>query len=126
MKHLEIRMGKQMATIYGVSRFIRFLCRSLSLMFINEAEADEYFINTVAVLPDFQGQGIGTHLLMYAEEKAKAERLRKCALSVEIDNNRARSLYERLGYRVVKTTKLNRLEQRIGYKGFYHMVKVIE
>lgn len=125
MMHLEIPMGRQMVTICGVVGFIQFLRKSLPLIFSSEAEADEYFINTVAVLPGLQGKGIGTHLLKYAEEKAKAEGLRKCSLSVEIGNYRARSLYERLGYQVVNTTKLDRLERLIGYKGFHRMVKVI-
>lgn len=62
---------------------------------------------------------------MDAKKKAKTEGLRKCALSVEISNTRARNLYERLGYQDVKTSTLNRLEQRIDYKGFHRMVKGI-
>jgi ribosomal protein S18 acetylase RimI-like enzyme len=125
MQHLEIPMGGQMVEILGVVGFARFVRRSLPLVFRREAQADEYFINTLAVLPECQEAGIGTHLLIVAEEKAKAASLRKCSLSVETGNYRARSLYERLGYRVVHTTRLNRLERLIGYTGFYRMVKVI-
>ena len=51
MKHLEIPMGRQMVTICGVAGFMRFFRKSLPLMFSSEAESDEYFVNTVAVLP---------------------------------------------------------------------------
>ena len=127
MKDLNSTMGRQMVSICGVAGFIRYLRKVLPFIFSSgaEAEADEYLINTLAVLPDFQGKGIGTDLMRYAEEKAEAEGLRKCALAVEIENHRARNLYERLGFQVVRTVKLNRLERLIGISGFHRMVKVI-
>ena len=126
MRRLEIHTARQIVIICSMAEFVRFLVKSLPLIFYREYEADEYFINTIAVLPDFQGKGIGTQMLMYAEGKAKAEGLQKCSLSVEIGNRRARHLYERLGYQVVNTTKLTQLAQLTGCTGFHRMVKVIE
>lgn len=125
MQQLARPMGRQMLALNGLAAFVQFLWKSLPLAVIREVETDEYFINTVAVLPGFQGQGIGTHLLLYAEEKAKEQDLLKCSLSVAIDNDRARALYESLGYQVVKTTRLSRMERQIGYKGIQRMVKVL-
>lgn len=125
MNYLEIPMARQLVNLWGAAGFVRFLRKSLPLMFRSEAEVDEYFVNTSAILPDFQGKGIGTQLLGNAKAKARAQGLQKCSLCVEIGNHRAGRLYERLGSRVVKTTLLDQLERRIGYKGFQRMVKVI-
>ena len=121
-------MGRQMITICGIAGFVRYMRKVWPFIFSSGAEAgaDEYFINAVAVLPDFQGKRIGTRLMRFAEEKARAEGLLKCALTVEIENQRARYLYERLGFQVVNTVKIKRLERLIGISGFHRMVKVIE
>jgi ribosomal protein S18 acetylase RimI-like enzyme len=57
----------------------------------------------VVVHDDLQGLGIGTRLLEVAEARMRARGCRVAALSVEIDNPRARALYERLGYRGLGT-----------------------
>jgi GNAT superfamily N-acetyltransferase len=52
----------------------------------------------VAVHERLQGRGLGTRLIELAEARIRARRLVRAALSVEVDNPRARALYERLGY----------------------------
>lgn len=52
----------------------------------------------VVVHERLQGRGLGTRLLELAEGRIRARRLVRAALSVEVDNPRARVLYERLGY----------------------------
>lgn len=119
MDHLGLSMGMQLWRIYGAVGFIRFARRSLPLAFSREADRDEYFVNTLAVSPDYQGQGIGSHLLSYVENKARMILCKKCSLSVAVSNLRARYLYERLGYQVVETVCCN----LPGYDGYHRMVK---
>jgi ribosomal protein S18 acetylase RimI-like enzyme len=57
----------------------------------------------VAVHDGLHGLGIGSLLLREAEARALARGCRLAGLSVEVDNPRARALYERLGYRGVGT-----------------------
>lgn len=52
----------------------------------------------LAVLPALQGHGLGTLLIRAAEQRIRDRGLHRAELSVEEDNPRARSLYERLGY----------------------------
>jgi ribosomal protein S18 acetylase RimI-like enzyme len=52
----------------------------------------------VVVHGDLQGLGIGSALLHQCEARILALGRREAALSVELDNPRARALYERLGY----------------------------
>lgn len=54
----------------------------------------------VRVYPSLRGAGIGTRLMAAAEEAIRGRGFRVAELGVEKDNPRARTLYERLGYRL--------------------------
>ena len=56
-------------------------------------------LNGIAVLPEYQSRGIGTRLIAAAEQMARERGFREVFVGVNIENARARSLYERLGYR---------------------------
>ncbi len=58
-------------------------------------------IGSLAVHGLVQSQGIGSLLIETAEERIRARGLTSAIVGVEEDNPRARSLYERLGYKVV-------------------------
>jgi len=126
IESLRFPMARQLFVVCGLPGMFRFLRRGLPLMTVKEAGAEEYFINSLAVLPSFQGQGIGTHLLSWGESKARTLGLGKCSLSVEIGNRQASSLYEHLGYRIVETVEIEQLSRRIGYRGFHRMVKELQ
>jgi ribosomal protein S18 acetylase RimI-like enzyme len=52
----------------------------------------------LAVRPSWQSCGIGTLLVRLLEQRTRRRGLATAELSVELDNPRARALYERLGY----------------------------
>lgn len=58
------------------------------------------WISTVAVLPEYRGQGIGTALMKACEERLSTATVR---LSVRRSNTGAIRLYEALGYHPVET-----------------------
>lgn len=55
-------------------------------------------IHDLAVLPEFRGVGIGHRLLDAAESRARQLGCCKLTLEVREDNERARSLYENVGF----------------------------
>ena len=61
---------------------------------------DEIHINNVAVRPGLRAQGIGTTLLRRVLEEAQRLGARRAMLEVRASNERARRLYERLGFYV--------------------------
>lgn len=63
----------------------------------DEAEAGEYYIDSLAVLPAYRGHGIGQKLLLQAIEQGKALGL-KVTLAVDPANERAQRLYRSLGF----------------------------
>jgi GNAT superfamily N-acetyltransferase len=56
-------------------------------------------VHDLAVLPEFQGRGIGRALLAAAEERARARGCCKLTLEVREDNHGARKLYLERGFR---------------------------
>lgn len=60
-----------------------------------------WYVNAVAVVSRYRGQGIGTRLMQYAETLAGESKAESIALIVAENNVQARTLYEKLGYAVI-------------------------
>lgn len=58
-----------------------------------------WYVNVLATLPEFRGNGYGTELLALAETAARESAKRGLSIIVADTNTGARRLYERLGYR---------------------------
>ena len=96
------------------------------LAFEDAVGADEFHIDLVAVVPSSRGMGIGTALMLKAEEKAESTGKHTMSLGVIAENEGAIRLYERLGYRTTRTwrgflvrlasnsTEVRRMEKPIG------------
>ena len=52
----------------------------------------------VATHPELEGLGLATRLIEHATTRARAHGLRRLRLGVEVENDRARRLYEHLGF----------------------------
>ena len=62
------------------------------------------YIKSIAVYPDFRGQGIGTMLLSFAEDLFRNDS-RHIFICVSSFNHRARELYEKSGYQAIGELK---------------------
>jgi len=58
-----------------------------------------YYINAVAVYPQYRGRGVARQLIERAEANAVAQAFAEASLHVFAENVSAVQLYERLGYR---------------------------
>ncbi len=74
---------------------------SLSMFLLKEGRPGEFHIGSIATLPESRGYGIGSKLIAHAEAQAVKQKLNKCSLTVKMENEGARKLYEKLGYEVV-------------------------
>lgn len=83
-----------------------------------ESLPDEFYVDTICILPEFRGQGIGTQFFAYAEELAKQQQFSKVSLNVETQKEAAIRLYERLGFQIHSPWTI------IG-EPFHHMIKII-
>lgn len=58
-------------------------------------------VQTIAVIPEYEGRGIGTHLLRTMIARAIDQSATDLLLEVRADNPRAQGLYERHGFEVI-------------------------
>lgn len=65
-----------------------------------ETGSEEFYLDSLAVLPEFRGRGVGRALIMDAAEKAKSREL-PLGLLVEKENDNAKRLYESCGFKGV-------------------------
>lgn len=81
-----------------------------------EADDDEYYIDAIAVHPDFQGKGIASALMHYSEQKAVSDGVYKIGLNVDFENPNAEQVYKKKGYVADKKVLLD-------HSPYWHMVK---
>ena len=83
---------------------LRAACMLFNLMLLaEEPKPDEFVVASLAVAPSCRGMGVGTTLMLKAEERAHAMGKRTLSLGVIAENEGAIRLYERLGYATTKT-----------------------
>jgi ribosomal protein S18 acetylase RimI-like enzyme len=80
-----------------------------------ESEAPgSWYVNALAVFPEYRGKGLGTLLLGEAERLARETRAPMLSIVVAEQNEGARRLYERTGYRAVARRRV------VAFPGFAH------
>jgi ribosomal protein S18 acetylase RimI-like enzyme len=82
----------------------------------DETESGEFYLDSLAVMPNYRGHGVGEKLILKLTEKAFVEGHKKVGLIVDKDNPRAEALYTNIGF------------ERVGEKDFlghqmYHLQK---
>lgn len=85
----------------------------------DETQPGEFYLDSIGVLPEYRGLGIGSMLINAMTETARNEGHRCVGLIVDFDNPNAEKLYARLGFRRVGTRMF------FGHK-MWHLQKSIE
>jgi len=81
---------------------LRHLNYLYSILTVREAFADEYYIFVLAVLPEYQGKGLGSQLIQFAEDTARKKKFKKVSLLVSAQNENAIRFYEKHGFKKVE------------------------
>ena len=101
-----------------------FRVTAMGIILFKRPKSDVLHLDTLAVHPDVEGQGIGTQLIRAVEALAQSEGKRWVTLKVEDINPRAKRLYERLGFVTDKFEKLPwPWRTRFSFSGSYRMSK---
>ena len=69
----------------------------------DETQPGEFYIDTLAVDPEFRNRGIGTTLLKYIVQWAGEQGFPEVGLIVDSENPQAMELYKRVGFEVCGT-----------------------
>jgi N-acetylglutamate synthase-like GNAT family acetyltransferase len=67
---------------------------------------DALYLDTVAVNPELQKQGLGKNLLDFAEREARGQKQNKVSLCTNSKMFSNRRYYQKLGYQEVRTTSM--------------------
>lgn len=74
--------------------------------FFNSRVENSLFLDTLAVAPEYQGQGIGTQLIHRVKQKAKALGYLSVSLITWANNRQAIELYQRQGFQPIKSIQV--------------------
>jgi ribosomal protein S18 acetylase RimI-like enzyme len=85
----------------------------------------ELMMDGIAVAPDARGKGIGTRLLATVLEYARENGFKYVRLDVVNTNPDARRLYEREGFRIVKTSEYGVFTRGLGFTASSEMHKLV-
>jgi ribosomal protein S18 acetylase RimI-like enzyme len=125
LSRLNWLTGWCLLSILGLPATIRLARIQSAYGDLKEAAADEFYISNLAVFPEFQGQGIGSRLMAYAEELACASGLHKSSLIVAFGHKNACHLYEQLGYKIIRSYLSGHPKIAEGSGGYHRMVKML-
>ena len=110
----------QIIRIYGLETIRVFLF--LIIEFFNKPKAHQLHLDTLAVSDQEQNKGIGTKLIQSTIKLAKTKKFSQIKLEVIGTNKKAKSLYEKIGFKTVKITKIPYpLSYLIGFRSFNEM-----
>lgn len=90
----------------------------IDLNFDKETEDGEWYLDMLYTYPDYRKQGVATKLLAELPAAAKKAGEPAVGLNCDVANPRARTLYEKQGYKKVKKITI------VGHE-YDHMVKTI-
>ena len=64
--------------------------------------APEGYVSTIDVHPDYRRLGLASRMLAIGEDAVRAMGATRIVLQVEVDNEPAKALYRKLGYRIAR------------------------
>jgi ribosomal protein S18 acetylase RimI-like enzyme len=107
-------------SVYGLGALWR---AALLQMLVREVDNERFLLDGLCVAAEARGQGVGTALLEAVAIEAQARGYRAVRLDVVDTNPRARALYEREGFRVVKESRMGFLRHVFGFESSATMVR---
>lgn len=83
-----------------LTQIIHYLGKDVGILIVDE-NSDSIHVNNIQILPKYQNLGIGSYLLQKIIAKAKHSG-KSVTLQVLKSNLKAKKLYERLGFKIIK------------------------
>lgn len=106
-------------SIYGPGALWR---AAVLRMLSRDIDNDRFLLDGLCVTAAARGSGVGTALLAALGDEGRRRGYRALRLDVVDTNPRARALYERLGFRAIRTTRLGPLRFVFNFRAATTMV----
>lgn len=78
-----------------------------------QLKENELSIHDIAILPDYQNNGYGSELFLFAKEMAKNSNCPKISLGMVYDNMPLRKWYQNRGFKVVKLINFEKVSYTV-------------
>ncbi len=98
-EQLNKLVAEKLPSIYQ-SDMTDFQSKVIPLFKKREAKPGEYYIDSLAVYPQYRSCGVGSRLLKVAHLKSRKRGIKKISLIVKMGNKAALNLYKKLGYSI--------------------------
>ena len=112
---------RDLRAVYGLTGMLWRL--PLLSLLSSDVDNDRFLLDGICVTASARSRGIGAALMAAIEDEGRARGYAHVRLDVIDTNWRARALYERLGYRTVKTDSIGLLRFAFGFTSALTMVK---
>ena len=83
---------------------------------------NDFYIGNLVVNPEYRGQGIGTEILKSSLLIAGEKKCKRVLLDVIFENNKAKKLYERIGFKVCNEKNYKWLRKSEGTYGMEYVI----
>ncbi len=110
--------------VYGVFGMI--WRGTLLAMLSRDVDNDRFLIDGICVAASARSKGVGSALLSALENEARTRGYTYVRLDVVDSNWRAKALYHRMGFNIVKTDRLGLLRYAFGFNAAFTMVKLLQ
>jgi ribosomal protein S18 acetylase RimI-like enzyme len=125
-RQAEGQMQGVMSHLLPLSNLPRVLVNYADLNRIKQDVADQdYYLLSLALLPEFQGKGLGTVLLGEIQFQAQEQGCQTLCADVAYSNDRACRWLERLGYQKTCSKTSHRFEQMTDAKGLHRLERAL-
>ncbi|HHW57416.1 MAG TPA: GNAT family N-acetyltransferase [Clostridia bacterium] len=115
----EQKVQEELNTGLLLAKYLKFdFVRKLPLLFkaskiLGKIAKEEYYLSNIAVYSEFRNLGLGNKLLEEIEQEAKKLKCKRIVLDVEVENEKAIKLYEKLGYRIIEKSDFFKIKDKI-------------
>ena len=99
----RLRLKKDLEEHLHHKKIIILNNKEIGVYVVHNTENGDLFINEISLLKEYQNKGIGTEILEKQIEKNKIKKVR--TILQVFKNNKAKNLYERLGFRIYNETE---------------------
>ena len=116
--------------MYSADTHHKFHFKSIKLIIVDildhfvlcDIKKGDLYLSEIAIDESFRGQGIGRKVILDAIEYARSKNFKRLILDVDLRNEGAKSLYEKLGFKEFnkKSLKLGSFE-----RGMYNMELIL-
>jgi ribosomal protein S18 acetylase RimI-like enzyme len=124
----EVKFLEETRVFMDTMNFFDFLKLTLvkpvyDIITASSIESDDLYIGNIVVVDDLRGQGIGSELLKSSFQLGNHKKCKRVLLDVIFENDKAKKLYERRGFKVCDVKRFKWFGKSEGTYGMEYLLE---